>query len=92
MPAIGTKLRSDDNLLITTKVYGPTTTFMFDPKDILKEIKKITEGDVALSAKKLATEIVGCVAQLVSHDPNAVWADCEVLGADGILYYDVAEW
>ena len=90
MPAIGTRHRSDNNLLVTTKVYGPTTTFMFDPRDLLREVRKIVDGDIVLTAKSLATEITGCVAKLVQHDPNATWVDCEVLGSDGVLYYDVA--
>ena len=87
MPAIGTKHRSDNNLLVTTKVYGPTLVFMFDPKDVLKEVKRLTDVEEIPEPKKLATQVAKCVADLVQHDPNATWVDCEVLGSDGILYY-----
>lgn len=88
MPYIGTKHRSDNDLLVTAKVHGPTLRFMFDPKDVLKEIKRITESEEKPDPKRLAIVIVDRVADLVEHDPNAIWLECEVLGADGILYSD----
>lgn len=88
MPSIGTKHRSDNNLLITTKVYGPTLTFMFDPKDLLKAVKRLTDESESHDPKKLAIVISDCVADLVDHDPNATWLECEVLTADGIFYTD----
>lgn len=89
MPSIGTRHRTED-FLVTTKIYGPTLTFMFDPADILREIKKIADGENCPPAKALATEIANCVADLVYYDPNVVHVDCEVLQKDGILYSDVA--
>lgn len=88
MPFIGTRHRSDNNLLVTTKVHGPTLRFMFDPKDVLKEVKRLTGEEEAPDPKRLAITIVDRVADLVEHDPNAIWLECEVLGADGILYSD----
>lgn len=88
MPSIGTRHRSDDNFLVTTKIHGPTLTFMFDPKDILKEVKRITDDAETNDPKKLAIVIVDRVADLVEHDPNVIWLECEVLGADGILFSD----
>lgn len=89
MPAIGTRHRTD-NLMVTTKIYGPTPTFMFDPSDILKEVKKIADGENPPSPKNMATEIANCVADFVHYDPNVVWLECEVLQHDGILFSDVA--
>lgn len=89
MPAIGTRHRTD-NLMVTTKIYGPTDIFMFDPNDILREIKKIADGDNPPTAKKMARTIADCIANLVGYDPNVVWLECEVLQHDGILYSDTA--
>lgn len=88
MPSIGTRHRSDNNLLVTTKVHGPTLTFMFDPKDVLKVVKRITDNEERPDPKKLAILIADCVSDIVDHDPNAIWLECEVLCADGILYSD----
>lgn len=90
MPSIGTRHRSDNNFLITTEIYGPTLTFMFDPKDVLKTVKRLVEEAIApVDPKKLAILIADCVADLVDHDPNAKWLECEVLTAEGIFYNDV---
>lgn len=89
MPSIGTRHRSDNNLLITTEIYGPTLTFMFDPKDVLRAVKKITDEADSPDPKKLAITIADSVADLVDHDPNATWLECEVLTAEGIFYTDV---
>lgn len=90
MPSIGTRHRSDNNLLVTTKIYGPTSTFMFDPSDVMRTVKAIVDVDNPLPAKKLATEIAYCVLEKVDYDPNVVHVECEVLQHDGILYSDVA--
>lgn len=89
MPAIGTRHRSDNNLLVTTRIYGNTLTFMFDPKDVLKAVKRITDEAESPDPKKLAVLISDSVADLVDHDPNATWLECEVLSADGVFYTDV---
>lgn len=89
MPSIGTRHRTD-LLLVTTKITGPTTKFMFDPRDILKEVKKIADGENPPPPKELATEIAKLILGRVSYDPNVVHVDCEVLQHDGILYSDVA--
>ena len=89
MPSIGTRHRTD-NLLVTTKITGPTLTFMFDPKDVLKEVQKIADGDNPPAPKELATEIAHSILQSLKYDPNVIWVDCEVLQHDGILYSDVA--
>lgn len=89
MPSIGTRHRTE-NLLVTTKITGPTTKFMFDPADILEEVKKIADGENPPSPKELATEIAQYILDKVDYDPNVVHVDCEVLQHDGILYSDVA--
>lgn len=89
MPSIGTRHRTD-NLLVTTKITGPSTKFKFDPQDILKEVKKIADGDNPPPAKALATEIAQTILEKVNYDPNVVHVDCEVLQHDGIFYSDVA--
>lgn len=91
MPFIGTRHRTKDNkLMVTTKIYGPTPTFMFDPSDVLKEVKRIADGDDSPPAKRLATAIADQVANLIRYDKNAKWVDCEVLQDDGILFGDVS--
>lgn len=89
MPSIGTRHRSDNNLLITTRIYGPTNKFMFDPKDVLTEVKRITNTEQP--PKTLAGEIANCVLDMVEYDPNVVAVECEVLQGDGILFTEVAE-
>lgn len=63
---------------------------MFDPKDILKEVRKIADGEDAPAPKELATEIAYGIRDRVSYDPNVVYVDCEVMQHDGILFSDVA--
>lgn len=89
MPAIGTRHRTD-NLLVTTKIYGPSSQFMIDPTDILREVKRIADAENAPPPKALATEIANCVLDLFGYDENVVHVDCEVLQHDGILFSDVA--
>lgn len=89
MPSIGTRHRTD-NLLVTTKITGPTSTFLLDPKDVLKEVRLIADSDDAPSPKQLATVIAKTILDRFSYDQNVVSVTCEVLQHDGILYTDVA--
>lgn len=89
MPAIGTRHRTD-SLLVTTKITGPTTKFMIDPKDVLREVRTIADGDNPPPAKELATEIAYYILEKFDYDPNVVHVDCEVLQQDGTLFSDVA--
>lgn len=63
---------------------------MFDPRDILKEVQKIADGENPPAPKELASEIAWSILGQVSYDPNVVHVDCEVLQHDGILFSDVA--
>lgn len=63
---------------------------MFDPKDILREVQKIADGENPPTPKDLATEIAQGILASIRYDPNVVFVDCEVLQHDGILFSDVA--